>query len=103
MIGLFSGLSNLMTSDEVIKFIKNTALIALVVTGLTILTNSFVIQELENYLTVFFTLVREFVAPYDFFLDTNTMFKLFSYVLTFQIGHWIFKAYVAITHLYSEQ
>ena len=103
MMALLTGLGAFLTSSEVIKFLKQTALFLLVISGLTLLTNNLILDEMTSILTSFFVVLRELVAPFDFFINTGLMFRLLSYAITFQIGLWLFRAYISITHFFNER
>jgi len=90
-------------NPALVQFLKQLALITLVVGGLTYLTNSFVIKEMIPYLTTFFVVIRSVIMPFDFFVDTKTLFTLLSLVISFQIGIWIFRAYISVTHFFNER
>lgn len=89
--------------SELSKIFKITLIVSGVITGLVVVGN--LLNKLINfsYLTEFFILLRKLIMPFDFFLDTNTLFKILSLVLAFQVGVWSFRGYLAISKWFIEK
>ena len=103
MVALLAGIGLFLSSSVVQKFLKQLALVLVMTVGLGYLTNALVIYDLQNFLTIFLGVVRSIVMPFNFFIDIDTLFKLFGYGLTFQIGVWIFRAYTTVIQFFNER
>jgi len=84
-----------------ITLLKQLAIGALVVFGLTMLGGSINEYLPWSWLTQFFALLRAVVRPVDFIWDTESLFKILSYVFSVLIGIWSFKAVLVVRSFLS--
>lgn len=96
---MFSNIVN----DETTKMVKQFVLFSLIFGGLRFLGGLSLNYLPSHYLTSFFVVIRSVVEPFDFLLDTDTLFRLFGYVLAFQVGVWTFRAYIAVASFFNQR
>lgn len=90
-------------NPEVVKIFKQIILIGFLITSLTLFSSSFLFPSVLPFLTVFFKLVRSFVMPFDFMIDTDTLVLLVGFALSVQVGLWSIRAYLSFIKFFQER
>ena len=89
--------------SEIGKVLKVGVFVGLIVGGLVYLGNTMSNIINYNYLTTFFSLIRRLILPFDFFIDTNTLFTIFGIALMVQVGIWGVRGYLFISRWFVEK
>lgn len=80
-------------------FLKNIFILSMFVTSLItfgLVTNAFIPW---SYLTILFTLVRNFISPIDFMWDTDTTLVLVGFSFLFEGAVWGIRAFLGLVKM----
>lgn len=87
--------------DSIIDFAKKYALIVFGVFGALYLLGIAVENTIElTFLDSFFVFIRRLVLLFDFAFHTPTLFLLLGYSLKIFVAYWLYRATMAIIHLF---
>lgn len=84
-----------------IKFLKNTALISVILLALRGLGGVVNNLAIWDYLTQFFVLIRKVVSPLDFLWSFDTSFEIITIILGILIAYSSLQAFVIIRYNYK--
>lgn len=86
--------------SALINILKRIGLLAAILLALRAL--GYVVDTLVpwQYLTDFFSLLKVVIAPFDFLIDTTTLFLILSLVLLFYVAFWVYKATLWVIHFF---
>lgn len=100
---LINAITDFLGNPEVVKFLKQIMLISFVVGALTLLSGQLVFPLLKPLLTGFFSIVRQFIMPFDFMIDTGMLLQLLTYSFAVQVGIWVIRAYISAVHFFNDK
>lgn len=84
-----------------IKFLKNSAIIAAILVALRIVGEVVNNLTIWSYLTQFFVLIRKVVSPLDFFWSFDTSWQIIVVILGILVAYSSLQAFVIIRDNYK--